>query len=179
LTEGVAFTTGPIERPLTFAGPIKAHLQVSCSKPDMDLFATLCAFDAEGKEITFFSATEPRSPVTQGWLRVTQRKTDPARSTDYLPFHTHDEVQKLAPGEIYAVDVEIWPGSLSLPAGCRHDLVLQGKDFERPEGGEFRGSGFFLHTDPVDRPPERYDGTHTIHTGGGRDCYLLLPVVPD
>jgi predicted acyl esterase len=176
LSPGVAFTTGPLAEPLEFAGPIKAHLFVSCSKPDMDLFATLTAHGPDGTEHTFFSATEPASPVTQGWLRVTQRKTDPARSTEWLPLHTHDERQPLTPGEIYEIDLEIWPGSIALPAGHRLDLVLQGKDFERDTAGEFKGSGFFLHNDPVDRPPERYDGEHTIHTGPERQAYLLLPV---
>ena len=36
----------------------------------MDIFATICAFDPQGREMTFIGAPEPKCPVTQGWLRV-------------------------------------------------------------------------------------------------------------
>ena len=176
LGEGVTFSTAAIERPIEFAGPIKARLWVSSSTDDMDLFATLRAFDPEGKEVTFFSAVEPKAPVSQGWLRVSQRKLDPKRSTEFQPWHTHDEAQKLRPGEIVEVDLEIWPASLALPAGYRLALTLQGKDFERPgEPGPQKGSGWFLHDDPRDRPPKIFSGTHFMHSGGGRESFLLLP----
>lgn len=177
LGEGVTFSTAPLERPLEFAGPIKAKLFVSSSTDDMDLFATLSAFDPQGKEVTFFSAVEPRAPVSQGWLRVSQRKLDAKRSTEFQPWHTHDEAQKLKPGKVVEVDLEIWPASAALPAGYRLALTLQGKDFERPgEPGPQRGSGWFLHDDPRDRPASSFGGTHTAYSGGGRDSYLLLPV---
>jgi predicted acyl esterase len=176
--EGVTFSTPPLAHPLEFAGPIKAKLWVSSSSNDMDLFATLRAFDPQGKEVTFFSAVEPRAPVSQGWLRVSQRKLDPKRSTEYQPWHTHDEAEKLKPGEIVEVDLEIWPASAALPAGYRLALTLQGKDFERPgEPGPQKGSGWFLHDDPRDRPPDAFAGTHTVHSGADRRSYLLLPVL--
>jgi len=177
--EGITFNTPPLDRPLELAGPIKAKLFVSSSSNDMDLFATLRAFDPGGKEVTFFSAVEPKAPVSQGWLRVSQRKLDAERSTEWQPWHTHDQARKLTPGEIVEVDLEIWPGSASLPAGYRLALTLQGKDFERPgESGPQRGSGWFLHDDPRDRPPASFGGTHTVYSGGGRGSYLLLPELP-
>jgi predicted acyl esterase len=179
MSEGLTFSTTPLERPLVFAGPIKAKLFVSSSTNDMDLFATLRAFDPSGKEVTFFSAVEPRAPVSQGWLRVSQRKLDPKRSSAHQPWHPHDESHKLEPSEIVEVDVEIWPGSAALPPGYRLALTLQGKDFERPgETGPQRGSGWFLHDDPRDRPPSSFGGAHTVYSGGGRDAYLLLPELP-
>jgi len=41
-------------------------------------------------------------------VRVSHRKLDPERSTPERPFLTHDEIQKTAPGEVVAVEVEIW-----------------------------------------------------------------------
>jgi predicted acyl esterase len=179
MSEGVTFSTPPLDRPLEFAGPIKAKLFVSSSSNDMDLFATLRAFDPQGKEVTFYSAVEPKAPVSQGWLRVSQRKLDTKRSTEHQPWHNHDEAQKLKPGEIVEVDLEIWPGSAALPAGYRVALTLQGKDFERPgETGPQRGSGWFLHDDPRDRPPASFGGEHTVYSGAGRESYLLLPELP-
>jgi predicted acyl esterase len=176
--EGVTFSTAPLERSIEFAGPIKAKLFVSSSTDDMDIFATLLAFDPKGNEITFLSAVELKAPVSQGWLRVSQRKLDAKRTTEWQPRHAHDEVQKLEPGETVEVDIEIWPASLALPAGYRLALTLQGKDFERvDEPGVQKGSGWFLHDDPRDRPPSSFGGGHTVYSGGGRDSYLLLPLI--
>ena len=156
---------------MDIAGPVSARLWVESSTDDMDVFATLRAFDPAGKEVTFLSATEPKCPVSQGWLRVSQRKLDTERSTDWWPYHTHDETQKLTPGETYTIDVEIWPTSISLPQGYRLALTLQGKDFERV--------GWFTHDDPADRPRASFAGVNTIHTGANRQSYLLLPLISE
>jgi catechol 2,3-dioxygenase-like lactoylglutathione lyase family enzyme len=137
------------------------------------------AFDPSGEEMTFIAAPEPKAPVTQGWLRVSQRKLDPQRSIEYLPYYPHDERQLLEPGEIYEVDLEIWPMGLALPAGSRLTLTIQGKDFERPGAtGPLRGVAWFTHDDPTDRPSELFAGTNSIYTGGPHQSYLLLPMLP-
>ncbi len=178
LSQGVTFNMEPLSSDLCIAGPIKLRAWVASDTSDMDLFATLQAFDPEGREITFLSAIEPRCPVSQGWLRVSHRKLDPVKSTEFRPFHTHDERQPLRPGEVYGVDLEIWPTSLALEKGSRLALILQGKDFERPgTPGPFRGSGFFTHESEADRPPAVFGGKHTIHTGPERECFLLIPEV--
>ena len=178
LSEGVSFYTAAFSQDFTFAGPATARLFVSSSTRDMDLFVTLRAFDEKGEEMTFFSATEPRSPVTQGWLRVSQRKLDHEKSLPYRPFHTHDTHEPLMPGEIYEVEVEIWPSSLCLNKGHRLSLVIQGQDFERlNESGEQRGSGWFLHNDPIDRPVERFESQCRVLTGPTHPSCLVLPVL--
>src|SRR5215472_13717388 len=48
----------------------------------------------------------PRIAAAYGWLRASHRKLDPERSTPYRPYHTHDEIQKLTPGDTVPVDVE-------------------------------------------------------------------------
>jgi predicted acyl esterase len=146
LSEGVTFSTAPWKQDVEIVGPMKAKLFVSSSTRDMDIFATVCAFDPQGEEMTFIAAPEPKSPVTQGWLRVSQRKLDPQRSTEYLPYYPHDERQLLEPGETYEVDLEIWPMGLALPKGSRLTLTIQGKDFERPGAtGPLRGVAWFTH----------------------------------
>jgi predicted acyl esterase len=109
---------------------------------------------------------------------VTHRKLDPARSSDWIPYHSHDEYQPLVPGEVYEIEVEIWAASLSLPQGSTVELLLAGRDFERPGAtGTHKGSGPFIHTDPVDRPASKFSGEHVIHTGPGRQGYLQLPML--
>ena len=124
-------------------------------------------------------ANDPHAPVSQGWLRVSQRKIDPARSRPEKPYHPHDERLSVMPGEIYEVEVEIWPTSIVVPAGYRLALTIAGKDFERPEAqGLMKGSGIFLHDDPADRPVALFGGHCTIHTGGDRASHLLMPLIP-
>ena len=177
LSEGATFTTTPLDRDMEIAGPLMAKLQLSCAKPDMDMFCTLLAFDPSGREIGFATNFDP-IPLSQGWLRVALRKLDPARSSHWQPVHSFDEPQPLKPGEAVEAQIEVWPTALFLPKGSRLALILSGQDYRGTGQPGSSSSGFFLHNDPVDRPPERYDGEHTIHTGGGRECWLQLPVLP-
>jgi uncharacterized protein len=143
------------------------------------LFITLRLFDPDGSEVTFVGANDPRAPISQGWLRVSHRRTDPARSQPFKPYHTHDERRQVNPGEVYEVEVEIWPTSIVAPAGYRLAVTLGGKDFERADTeGLMKGSGIFLHNDAADRPTEVFGGAHSVHTGGGTASYLLMPIIP-
>ena len=177
--EGLTLRTVAFERDTEFTGPVAAKLFVSTSTTDMDLFVTLRLFAPDQSEVTFVGANDPRAPVSQGWLRLSQRKTDPARSRPYKPLHPHDEVQPVSPNEVYQADIEIWPTSIVVPAGHRLALTIGGKDFARPDAqGLMKGSGIFLHDDPADRPSDVFGGVCTIHTGGDRASYLLMPAVP-
>ncbi|MGN6571343.1 MAG: CocE/NonD family hydrolase [Pseudolabrys sp.] len=176
---GVTLRSAPFAADTEFTGPVAAKLFVSSSTADMDLFLTLRVFDPEGGEVTFIGANDPQAPVSQGWLRVSQRKLDPARSRPGKPVHPHDERLPVVPGEVYEVDVEIWPTSIVVPAGYRLALTIAGQDFARPEAqGMMKGSGIFLHDDPADRPADLFGGRNTVHTGGDRASYLLMPLIP-
>jgi predicted acyl esterase len=41
-----------------------------------------------------------------------------------------------------------------------------------------RGTGGMTHNDPESRPADVFDGRVTLHAGGGRAAYLLLPIIP-
>jgi len=186
LGDGVTLSTPPLAEDTEVTGPAAAKLFVSSSTTDADLFAVLRAFDPGGREVDFQGALDPHTPIGQGWLRASHRRRDPQLSTEWRPYHSHDQAEPLAPDVVYELDVEIWPTSLVVPAGHRIALTILGKDFERSEGGlrmttfanPMRGSGPFLHNDPEDRPPEVFAGRTTVHTGGARASYLLLPVIP-
>ena len=176
----IRFDTQPFEETTEITGPLAANLWVSSSTADMDIFATLQLFDPEGKEVTFEGASEEAVPISQGWLRVSQRKLDPDKSTPERPYHSHDEAQPLEPGKIYEVQVEIWPTSIVVPKGYTLTLLIEGRDFSRGPGGSglLTGSGPFLHNDRSDRPIALFGGTNTLHTGGNHESYLLIPVIP-
>jgi len=127
---GVTFMAPPLEESVELTGPAAAKLFVSSTTEDADVFAVLRVFDPRGDEVTFMGAIDPHTPIAQGWLRASQRKLDPELSTPYRPYHPHDEYQTLTPGEVYQLDVEIWPTSIVIPAGYRIGFSVRGTDYE-------------------------------------------------
>jgi predicted acyl esterase len=186
LGTGVTFSM-TMERETEITGPMAAKLFVASSTKDADLFLIVRLFDPQGKEITFMGSTDPNTPIANGWLRASHRRLDPTRSTPYRPYHPHDRVEPLTPGEVYECDVEIVTSCIVLPAGWRLALTVRGKDYEyEGELSEFgkqfhyatRGTGGMTHDDPDNRPRAVFGGTVTLHAGGGRESYLLLPIIP-
>jgi predicted acyl esterase len=171
MKESVSFSTAPFEQETEFTGPAALRLWISSSTTDMDIFAVLRVFDPQGQECTFVGAHE-KVPMAMGWLRASHRKLDEARTLPYRPYLAHDEVQKLEPGTVYPVDVEIWPASMVFPKGYRLQLTLQGHDFVVTPPGRL------LHDHPQDRAVEEFGGMNAIHTGGERASCLLMPLVP-
>lgn len=171
MQDGLSFSTAPFRQDTEFTGPVTLRLWISSSTTDADIFAVLRVFDPDGQEATFVGAHE-RVPMALGWLRASHRKTDPARSQPWRPWHTHDEVRKLVPGEIVPLDVEIWPTSMVFPKGWRLVLTVQGHDFIVTPPGRMR------HDHPEDRPAAEFGGTTTIHTGGAHPSQLTMPLVP-
>jgi predicted acyl esterase len=183
LGEGVTFQT-VLEQKTELTGPAAAKLWISSTTEDADLFLIVRVFDPVGQEVTFQGALDPHTPIAHGWLRASHRKLHPDISTEYRPCHTHDKRQPLTPGEIYELDLEIWPTCLVIPADYTLALTIQGGDYqysdEARQVGWFTmtGVGPFKHDDPADRPPDVYGGRVTLYGGGDRGAYLLLPVNP-
>ena len=186
LGDGVTFSTPPLEKEIEITGPSALKLWVSSATADADIFAVLRVIDPKGKEVVFQGALDPHTPVGQGWLRASHRKLDPTLSAPYRPYHAHDEKQPLKPGQVYELDVEIWPTCIVVPKGCRIALTLRGKDYEY-EGeaatlsnmkNPMRGCGPFVHDDETDRPPAIFGGKVTLHIGPKNAAHLLLPVIP-
>jgi putative CocE/NonD family hydrolase len=136
---------------------------------DMDLFVALQKRDARGESVGFhFYAFFDNGPVALGWLRVSHRALDVARSTPRQPFHCHDREQRLRVGEIVPVEIEIWPSSTLFRAGETLRLIVQGTDIYKESPANLP---FCRHEDT------RNQGTHVIHVGGRYDSHLLIPVV--
>jgi predicted acyl esterase len=184
--DGLTFTTPPLKEEMEITGPAAARLFMSSSTKDADVFVVLRVFRTDGKEVVFQGALDPHTPIGQGWLRASHRKLDPQLSTEYRPYHTHDGVDPLTPGEVVSLDVEIWPTCIVVPAGYRIALTVRGKDYEYPGEGarlktfmnEMKGCGPFLHDDPEDRPSSVFGGRNTLYAGGKQSSYVLLPVIP-
>ncbi len=186
-SDGVTFLLPPLNEQTEITGPSTAKLFLSSSTTDADVFLVLRVFTPDMKEVVFQGAVDPHTPIAQGWLRASHRKLDPKLSTEFRPYHTHDEKQVLVPGQVYELDVEIWPTCIVVPPGYRIALTVRGKDYVYPGGSggrlsnmkmEFTGCGPFLHNDPRDRPPSIFNGKVTLHAGGEKAAYVLLPIIP-
>jgi predicted acyl esterase len=187
LGDGLTFELPPFDAPTEITGPLVATLFIASSTSDADLFLVLRAFAPDGEEVTFQGALDPNTPIANGWLRASHRRLDPVRSRPHQPYHPHDAVEPLVPGEIYELAVEILPTCVVLPAGHRLALSVRGKDYQyQGPVDEFarrfvyagRGVGPFTHNDPSTRPPEVFGGRVTVLTGPDHTSSLLVPVIP-
>jgi predicted acyl esterase len=177
----VQFTSAPFNEETEFTGHIVAHLNVSVSATDsnitpsdMDLFLTVRHLNPEGKEILYTGTVGDPVPITKGWLRVSLRKTN-EKSPRHHAWHPHREYLSsdhapLAPGDIYPVDVEIWPTNVVLQKGDR--LVFE------ISSGDTQGAGLFEHTSKEDRAEGILKGMNHIHFGPQHENWLLMPVIP-
>ena len=143
------FVTEPLEEDVEITGHINLVMWVSSETDDMDVFAYLRKMSPDGTVET----------ATRGILQVSHRKLDPELSTPYRPYHTHDEEQKLTPGEVVPIEVEIWATSMIFEAGDRIRLDVNAHD------GQHYFAAYNLQN-------------NTLYTGGDRASYVVLPIVP-
>jgi predicted acyl esterase len=146
-------------------GYMKLRLWVEAEgHDDMDLFVTVQKLDKEGNWLPVSVLEEPH-PGAWGTLRVSRRALDEKLSTHYQPVQAHQKEEKLSPGEIVPVEIEIWPHSRIWHRGERLRVRVAGR---------YIREGWF--------EPLMWDadnkGRHVIHAGGQYDAYLQIPVIP-
>lgn len=147
-------------------GPMVLKLWVAAKDTDdLDLFVAIRKLDSEGREVDFCGKDgHHHGVVALGWLRVSQRHLDPERSTPWRPFLSHDRSEKLQPGEIVPVEIEILPSGTLFEAGETLRLSISGRDIHEHPG--------FGHDDTVNT------GRHELHAGGEYPSHLILPLIP-
>ncbi len=172
---------------------------------DMELMVAAQKVGPDGRP---FRGNPMLTMAASGVLRVSQRRLDPERSTASEPLTLNLDEERLAPGEIVQVDLDLWPMGMVYHAGETLQLVI-GEAGGFPGGMPDPGFGVAPITVPADggtyrpgtevetvtlggarefpafvapqraRPaPSRNAGTHVIHLGGRYDSSLLIPVVP-
>jgi len=149
-------------------GHMKLQLAVSTmGADDMDLFVVIEKLhDGERVGFTHWAVFED-GPLALGWLRVSRRELDTARSTEHQPVLTNTSEQKIASGEIVPVQIEILPSGTRFEAGDVLRVRIKGRDIYNYPKPQL----YMRHEDTVN------GGVHTIHTGPGVESYLLVPVV--
>lgn len=151
-------------------GHIKLKVYMATSEADdMDVFVAVNKLDAGGEVVPFaYYAQLENGPVALGWLRASHRELDEAQSTEFQPVLTHRHEQKLQPGEVVPLEIEVWPSGTHFATGESLQITIAGHDLTR-YGDEVI---IARHEDSVNR------GAHVMHTGGAYPSHLLVPVVP-
>ncbi|MES2440210.1 MAG: CocE/NonD family hydrolase [Verrucomicrobiota bacterium] len=165
----------------TLVGYPKAHLWVEArGSDDMDLFVLIQKLDAHGTPLQAFTvpnqsavahdltdhgATILRYKGADGRLRVSARHLDQEASTDEVPVHRFDRVEKLADGEIVEIEIDLMPLGLVFYPGEQLRFIISSRNLLgtlMPAIREYVGAN---------------RGTHVIHTGGRHASCLQLPVL--
>jgi putative CocE/NonD family hydrolase len=150
------WTTAPFSSDVTLLGSASMDVWLSSTAPDTDLQVTLTEVRADGQEMY----------LQKGWLRVSQRKLDPARSTSLRPYQTHTQgdVQLLTPATPVQARVEIFPFGAVLHKGSRLRAWVEAPT-ELPELWAF-----------ADFP---VNAVNTVLHDPAHPSRLVLPVVPN
>ena len=170
---GLSFISEPVAEDMVFAGYGRAKLWVSSTSADMDIFLSLRVLDEQGREVDYagqitMGMNVPNYPLAKGWLKVSHRQIDEARSTDYTVKHTHRQSDHapLAPGEVVPVEIEIIPNTALIRRGWRLRVDIQ--PFDGVDHGPRHGYDAAYH-----------DGArNTVYTGPDRPGFIQLPIVP-
>lgn len=191
-----------MDKPTEITGYMKLHLWVAApDNDDMDLSVRVEKLSKDGQPIP--DRTGNRIVAT-GQMRVSMRQLDTLRTTEAEPYYPFTTVQKLKPGEIVPVEIEIWPMGLffekgeilqltvgayqpekaAIPFGSAH-ITVPKEDFtympgQQPEMMTLGGNANEC-ADPaevVTSPATHNVGRHCIYTGGRYDSYLYIPEIP-
>lgn len=107
--------------------------------------------------------------VTCGWLKASQRRVDPNRSSPWEPVHPHDREEPLSPGQVVALDIGLLPSATLFRAGEEVELLVSGRWL-------FSRNPLFGPFPAAYQPSGR--GRAVLHTGPGHPSHLLIPVIP-
>jgi predicted acyl esterase len=177
--EAVSFLTR-FETETVLVGYPKAHLWVEArGADDMDLFVLVQKLDAHGTPLAAFTTPNTSARIhdltdhgatilkykgSDGRLRVSARHLDPDLTTDDVPAHTFDRVEKLGAGEVVDVEIDLLPLGLLFHPGEQLRFIVSSANLLgtlMPGIQEYTGAN---------------TGQHVVHTGGERASYVQLPL---
>ena len=158
----------------------KAHLWVEArGSDDLDLFVLVQKLDAFGTPLQQFTVpnqsgmihdvTERGASIlrykgSDGRLRVSLRNVDEAASTPDIPAHSFDRIEKLAPGQVVDIEMDLLPIGLVFHPGEQIRFMVSGRSLLGPM---MPGATPYVPAN---------SGQHVIHTGGNHASYVQLPI---
>lgn len=158
----------------------KAHLFVEArDADDMDLFVLVQKLDRFGTPLQAFTVpnqaamshnltdhgvTILRYKGSDGRLRASMRHLDEELTSDEVPAHSFDRIEKLSAGQVVELEIELMPVGLAFHPGEQLRFIVSSRNLLgtlMPAIREYVGDNA---------------GTHVVHTGGKYASYLQLPV---
>jgi len=145
----LVYQTEPLEKSLTFAGPVSAVLYASTSAKDTDWFARLVWITKEGKTY----------PLAEGKIRARFRKT--LKKPTFLK-----------PRKIYEYTLDLWQTGITIPSGDRLRIEIASASFplfsrNLNTGGHNEKETHFVKAEQKIFHSKKYPS------------HLLLPVIPE
>jgi predicted acyl esterase len=150
------------------SGYMYLHLWVECRGHDnMDIFPWIIKLGQSGE----FLPLETMGGHYRGawsFRRCSHREKDDKFSTPYLPVAAHRGEERMKPGEIFPIDIELYPHS---------------RIWHKGETLRVQLAGYWIKTDWFHDSNMNYivdngNGKHIIHTGGKYDSFLRVPTIP-
>ena len=120
----VSYLTAPLSSNTTIVGGGAVQLWIKSSTPDVDLQVTVTEVRPDGKE-TF---------VQDGWLRASERKLDPAKSTLLAPVPTvrRADAAPLPKGRFTELTVPLYYEGHVYRAGSRIRVIISAPSGDQP-----------------------------------------------
>jgi uncharacterized protein len=150
----LVFTTPPLDHDTEITGPITVNLWIASDAPDTDFTAKLIDVYPPNADYPHGFAMN----LTEGLLRARYRDS-------------WERPTPMAPGEVYAITIELFPVANLFRRGHRLRLDISSSNFPHfdvnPNSGEPEGSW--------ERP--RTAQNH-VFTAANRPSHILLPVIP-
>lgn len=167
------------DRKTEIIGYPKVHLNVEAkTADDMEVFVMMQKLDQYGNQLSEFivpnhsammhdftdnGGTVMKYKGPDGRLKVSARHLADD-STEILPVHSFDRVEKLSSGEIVAIDIGLMPMGMVFYPGEQLRLIVSAKN----------ESGSIVPWSVAYQPDNK--GVQVIHTGSKNDSYLQLPI---
>ena len=149
----LVFETAPLERALTVAGNVSVRLHVSSDRPTTDFTAKLVDVCPPNPDYPQGYAMN----LCDGILRICYR-------------NGFDRAEPLAPGEVAAIDVALYPVANRFEAGHRIRLEISSSNFPRFDVNPNAGAG-------ADLSAASFKAHNSVHTGGDCPSALHISVV--
>ncbi len=149
----LVFETDPLEEDLVVIGPVSARLFVSSSAPDTDFTAKLV--DVYPPHDDYPEGFDLN--ITDGILRARYRDSREAAAPP------------MAPGEVYEVEITLFPTANRFRAGHRLRLEISSSNYPRFDPNPNTG-------EPLGRHTRTIPADNTVHHAPTRASALILPV---
>jgi uncharacterized protein len=155
------YLTEPLLAPVEIVGPAGLTLYAAIDAEDTNWMVSLLDVAPNGQEVE----------LTRGFLKASHRELDEGESEPWRPFHPHQRVEPVEPGQVYEYRIELSPLASVFAPAHRIKLSVSCMDHAHwpppdPELGTGHQPWHLCRKATV---------AHTIFHDRGRPSHVLLP----